>query len=167
MPSEAIAQININLPKEKAWEKLQDFSLAHNYVPGIIKTEITTDKRNGLGASRKVYQSSTRALDETIVEWNEGKGFKIKLHKGPKDAPFKDAHFIYELADGPNNTTNLTTTMSYQPPLAGFGRFLDKAFLNKIISNVIQEVALSMKLYYETSKPTTKADLKAFKQSQN
>ena len=83
--SEATATTILNMPIEEAWSKLQDFSLAHNYVPGIIKTEITTTKKNGLGASRKVYQSPKRALEETIVEWNEGTGFPIRLHKGDKD----------------------------------------------------------------------------------
>lgn len=163
MVSVAEARVTINLSKSNVWEKLQDFSLAHNYVPGIIKTEIVSDQKNGIGASRKVYQSKTRALEETIVEWEEGKGFKIRLHKGNKDAPFKNAYFKYELSDGPNNTTELTTVMGYTPPLSSVGSVLDKLFLNKVISGVINDVALSMKLFYETGNPTTKKALKAAK----
>ena len=158
--SEAKATTILNMPIEDAWSKLQDFSLAHNYVPGIIKTEITTENKNGLGASRKVYQSPKRALEETIVEWNEGVGFKIRLHKGKKDAPFKGAYFKYGLSSEPNNTTKLTTVMGYTPPLMKAGEFLDKLFLNKIISNVINDVALSLKSFYETGEPTTPKRLK-------
>lgn len=161
--SEATATTIINMPIEDAWSKLQDFSLAHNYVPGIIKTEITTEKKNGVGASRKVYQSKTRALEETIIEWNEGKGFKIRLHKGDKDAPFKGAFFKYELMSEAGDKTKLVTTMGYTPPLLKVGELLDKAFLNKVITGVIKDVSLSLKHYYETGEPTTPKQLKKLK----
>lgn len=161
--SKAISKVSIAIPKSQAWEKLQDLSLAHNYVPGIIKTEITTAQKTGVGASRKVYQSKSKALQETVVEWNEGEGFKIRLHKGDKDAPFKNAYFQYQLAEGPNNTTELTAIMGYEPPLGKFGKALDNLFLNKVITKVINDVALSMKLFYETNQPTKKSDLKKLK----
>ena len=68
MSSEATARVVMNVPREQAWQTLKDLGQAHNYVPGIIKTEVTTEKKTGVGASRKVYQSETRGLDETVVE---------------------------------------------------------------------------------------------------
>ena len=47
-------QITIDLPLAQCWEKARNFGVAHHYVPGVIKTEITTDKKEGLGASRRV-----------------------------------------------------------------------------------------------------------------
>jgi uncharacterized membrane protein len=163
MISKATWQVTINMPREKAWEILQDFSQAHNYVPGIIRTEIVTEKKQGEGASRLVYQSKTKALEETITEWHEGSGFRIWLHKGEKDSPFKNAFFVYTIAEGEKDTTLLTTTMEYTPPLGKLGEWLDKLFLNRIISGVIRDVAISMKHYYETGKPTSKEDLKKLK----
>lgn len=161
--SEASFQVIINLPVAQAWEKLQDLSLAHHYVPGIIDTQITTPQKQGVGASRKVYQSKTSALEETVTDWREGEGFTIRLHKGAKDAPFKNAFFRYDLQEVEGGQTQLTTTMGYTPPLGAVGRGMDRLFLNKIITGVICDVALSMKLFYETGKPTQKSDLKAFK----
>lgn len=163
MVSEASWQVTIDMPKEKAWGILKDFSQAHNYVPGIIKTEIITDNKEGVGASRYVYQSKTKTLQETITDWDEGNGFRLRLHKGEKDSPFKNAFFVYKIEDAGNNQTRLSTTMGYTPPMSGFGVVLDKLFLNKIITGVIRDVALSMKYYYETGKPTQPADLKKLK----
>ena len=87
MKHEAAARVVINMPREQAWSLLRDLSLAHNYVPGITRTEITTEKAEGPGASRRVFQSSGKGMDETIVEWNEGHGFLIRLHRGEKGAP--------------------------------------------------------------------------------
>lgn len=163
--SEVSYQLVMNIPRAEAWERLRDLSLAHHYVPGIVNTEITTDQKEGVGASRKVYQSASRYLEETVTQWNDGSGFTIRLHKGEKDAPFKNAFFRYELKDAAHGKTRLLVTMGYKPPLGGLGTLLDKALLKHIIGKAIRDVALSMKLFYESGKPTEKADLKSLKQS--
>lgn len=161
--SEAVAKTTINMSREQAWKTLRDLTQAHNYVPGIIKTELTTEQTEGVGASRKVYQGEHKWLEETVTEWHDGHGFKIRLHKGKKDMPFKNAFFEYRIDDAGDNATELTMTMGYTPPMGMLGKGLDKLFLNKAISGVINDVALSMKLYYESGKPTSKEALKAFK----
>jgi hypothetical protein len=163
--SEVSFQVVINMPKSDAWQRLQDLTLAHHYVPGIVSTEITTSQTRGVGTSRKVYQSGSRYLEETVTQWDEGNGFTLRLHKREKDAPFRNAFFRYELKDAGNGKTRLITTMGYTPPLGAIGKTLDKWLLNRIIRSAIRDVALSMKLYYETGEPTDKSALKSLKQS--
>lgn len=160
MSSTATWQVVIDMPREKAWDILQDLSKAHNYVPGIVDTRITTVQKTGVGASRKVYMSKTNAMDETVTEWNEGAGFRIRLHKGPRDAPFPQSYFAYKLEDDASGKTRLTTTMGYNMPLGAVGKLLDNLLINSIVRGRIRDVALSMKLFYETGKPTTPAALK-------
>lgn len=165
MSGEAKARVVINVPREKAWEQLRDLSQAHNYVPGIIKTEITTAKKEGVGASRKVYQGETKNLDETVVEWNEGHGFLIKLHKGDTGSqpPFKEAFFRYRVDDAGNGQTALTTSLIFTMRWGWLGEFLHKRLLANVFRSVIRDVALSMKAYYESGEPTTPEKLKQIK----
>lgn len=159
--SQVSTTVRVQLPRAKAWDLLQDLSLAHHYVPGLVKTEITTQARKGVGASRKVYQSETKGIDETVVEWNEGHGFLIRLHRGSAGAPlpFAEAHFRYAIeADG--NDTRLTTSLTYTMLGGAVGRFLDRYLLRGFIDKTIRDVALSQKCYYETGKPVTKKQLK-------
>lgn len=165
MISEVKSQVILDMPREQAWETLRDLSQAHNYVPGIIKTEVISENKEGVGASRLVYQTPSRALQETVTEWHEGYGFKIRLHKGDKDSPFKNSYFRYELADTADHKTRLTTSMGYTPPLGPLGVILDKLFLNKIIGGVIRKVAISMKHYYDTGSRPTAADIKRLQTS--
>ena len=65
------AQTIIDIPLNAAWEKLSDISVAHHYVPGLVKTEIITDQRTGIGASRYVYRSEKSYIQETVEEWQE------------------------------------------------------------------------------------------------
>jgi hypothetical protein len=164
MTDEVNARATIDMPRQQAWEKLRDLTLAHNYVPGLVKVELTTEQKEGVGASRKVFQSETRYIEETVEEWNEGEGFLIRLHKGDKPAPpFKQAWFRYQLEDQGENQTLFTASMIYELPWGGFGRLLDKLLLGRIMRKVIGDVALAMKLYYESGEKTTPARLKQYK----
>jgi len=86
MTREVSAQVVIDLPREQAWDKLRDISLAHNYVPGIVKTEIVSEQPTGVGASRYVYRNSKSYIQETVEEWDEERGFLIRLHRGDTPA---------------------------------------------------------------------------------
>jgi len=165
MTQQVHATTIVDIPLSEAWAKLRDISLAHNYVPGIVKTTFVSEQREGVGASRYVYRNEKSYIQETVEEWNEGSGFLIHLHKGEKPAPpFKDAWFRYALEDCGNRQTRLTTTLTYDMPWGRFGQWLG-ARIARFVQATIRDVALSMKLYYETGQPTTPAALKAFKAS--
>lgn len=165
MTHQATASTIINIPLPQAWEKLQDLSLAHNYVPGIIRTEIVSEQAKGLGASRYVYRSKDNYIQETVDEWHEGNGFRIYLHKGDKPAPpFKQAWFIYHLEEDSGDRTRFTATMRYELGGGLLGKWLGGA-LGSFVGKTIADVTLSMKLFYETGQPTTAAALKAFKKA--
>jgi hypothetical protein len=81
----------LELPVEDAWRLLKDLSLAHYYVPGVIRTEISTAASEGAGTSRRVYSSDTDYINETITEWRSGSGFTMELHRddGTARMPFQ------------------------------------------------------------------------------
>lgn len=163
MSQEVRAQTLIDLPLSEAWAKLRDISLAHNYVPGIVKTQIVSEQVEGVGASRYVYRNQKSYIQETVQEWQEEKGFLIQLHRGDKPAPpFRDAWFRYALEDAGNGQTRLTTSLSYALPWGRLGAWLG-ARMAGFVQATIHDVALSMKLYYETGAPTTAAALKTYK----
>ena len=147
-------QVEIDLSREQAWAKLKDISQAHQYVPGIIATELNTAKTEGVGASRRVV-NRFMAMDETVVEWREGKGFKIRLHKGKKPPPmFKEAYFTYTLCDGEDGKTLMTTAMDYIMPLGSLGNVATKLFIHRIVQSQIRDVAISARLFYESGERT-------------
>jgi uncharacterized membrane protein len=163
MTRKVSTQIVLDMPREQAWEKLRDISLAHNYVPGIVRTEIVSEQREGVGASRYVYRNQKSYIQETVVEWDEGQGFLIRLHRGDKPAPpFRNARFRYRLADEGPDKTLFTASLKYELPWGALGAWLEKR-MEKVVQSTIDDVATAMKLYYESGQPTTAAALKAYK----
>ena len=114
MPSEANHSLLIQMPIEQAWENLRNFTLAPNYVPNLTGCELHPGPSEGMGASRRVFQKNDKFLDETVVRWEEGQGFVIRLHEGDKGAPapFSNANFTYQLKRI-GSTTELTIAINY------------------------------------------------------
>jgi ligand-binding SRPBCC domain-containing protein len=148
----------IDMPLAQAWEKMQDFSLAHNYVEGVTKTEIVSDVKSGLGACRRVYMGDDKYNNETIIAF-EPHTVLMRLHNEQHELkPFAVAQWRYTLKDAGNNKTKVIMTMSYALPWGAFGKLLCKLVLNNVMKKVVPKVASGMKHFYETGTPATDED---------
>lgn len=158
MASTAAAEILVQLPREEVWARLRDLSLAHYYVPGLTDTRIMTAQREGVGTSRKVYQRGMAPLDETVIEWNEGYGFVLRLHQGEK-APliFSEAFFSYRIEDAGPGVTRFQPSLTYTVKWGVFGRLLDRLFMNGTSRRMLDKLARSFKQFYETGRPSNPA----------
>jgi len=154
----------IDLPIDQCWDKLKDYSAPHNYVPDVLDTKIIGDQKEGVGALRKVYMpNATDGLDETVIEWNEGSGFTIRMHKGDKRAIpiFDEIRFQYLIKDAGNNQTWFRPTMMFKPR---FGlRTLSNLLIKKQMVKTLAVIGQSMKEFYETGQPTRPERIKEIK----
>jgi hypothetical protein len=143
--------VTLAMPRAQAWRKLRDLSLAHRYVPGLVKTELHAGPREGVGASRRVFQRETRWIDETVIEWRDGHGFVIRLHREQQGAPapFAAATFRYWLEDEGATGTRLTTTLAYTTRWGALGRLFDRLVLTPAIGRNVRAVAERLKVFYE------------------
>lgn len=145
------AEAVLGMSRTQAWRHLRDFTLAQYYVPGVTGIEITTAQREGAGASRRVYCKDRKPVDETVVRWEEGRGFTVRLHHGDKpNVPFKHAEFTYWLDDTPDGHTRIRTTMSYEPSFGILGRVLDRLLLHRVVTSTVQTIADGVRHLYET-----------------
>ena len=155
MPAIASHSVLLNLPPQAAWTKLRDLSLAPHYVPGLTGCQFHPGATEGVGASRRVLRKGGQYLDESVMQWQEGTGFVLLLHKGSNGSPFpfREASFSYALqAEG--DTTRITLQMRYS--LRG-GR-LAEWLLAKAFDKVVRQIAENLKAYYETGR-TQNADM--------
>ena len=103
-------------------------------------------------------------MDETVTQWDEGYGFKIRLHDGKKDKPFPGSYFIYAIKDIGHQQTEFTATMGYQFPFGAIGKLIDNLLIYPIVNAQILDVALAVKHYYETGETPSAADIKRLRQ---
>jgi hypothetical protein len=147
MPASASHSISLALSPSEAWEKLSDLTLAPHYVPGLTGCQLHPGPRLGLGASRRVLRKYGQWLDETVIDWQDGVGFVLRLHCGEAGAPFpfRTATFRYALLSD-SSGTRLSTRMDYR--LRG-GRLVER-LLAKAFAKVVRQVTENLKAYYET-----------------
>lgn len=148
---EVSATTNIDIKRERAWENLQDLSLAHHYVPGLVNTIMGEGPAKGVGATRRVYQTANRFINETVVDWQDGNGFTLRLHddNGKAPFPFKQAWFVYALKDGVGQQTQAVLTLRYEMSGSCLGYFLHDLLVPAFESKT-EAVAESLKVYYES-----------------
>ena len=163
MASVATYQVLIDLPRQQAWEMMQDLTCPQKYVPGLLQCEMHGAQRQGVGTSRRVFKRFV-VLDETVTAWEEGYGFTLRLHDGAKDKPLPRSYFIYAMDDAPNQQTLFTATMGYEFPLGALGALIDRFLVLPIVQAEIRDVALAVKYFYENKSTPTKSDLKALRQ---
>lgn len=158
-PQRAQVAVDVALPVDEAWRRLEDFSVAHRYVPNLERTEITTAQAGGVGASRRVYDGPDSYLEETVVEWRDGEGFELRLHRGDEPmAPFQRAHFRYQLAPAGLEQTRVTLTLEVVMPGGEVGHWLGERVLLPVMAQQLVAVAAGLKHYYETGTPAGDAE---------
>lgn len=165
MSREAAYQAILNMPMAKAWSIMQDLTVPDKYVPGVYKCQMHTEQTKGVGTSRRVYKKMYGffpvELDETVVEWNEGSGFKLRLHDGEKDrAPLPKSYFIYKIEPAGADKTLFTGVMGYTFWGGPIGALIDIPFVFPGVKMEIHNVVAAIKHYYETGTTPTSADLK-------
>ncbi|WP_336335110.1 SRPBCC family protein [Pseudomonas putida] len=141
--------VALDLSQDEAWEKLRDLSLAPHYVPGLTGCRFHPGAQEGLGASRRVMRKGGQWLDETVVQWQDGSGFVLALHKEDAGAPFpfRQASFRYWL-EAVGDDCRISTSLHYR--LRG-GR-LAEWLLAKAFDKVVREIGENLKAYYETER---------------
>ncbi len=142
------AQSRCVLRTTECWDKLRDLSLAKDYVPGVTDIEFVSQNRTGLGASR-IAHSKLATLHETVVEWNEGRGFLLRLHRGDKPPrPWKNASFRYAIEpDGVATLIDLSMTYTF-----GFGPLapLLERLARRPLQRNLDRLAARLARYWET-----------------
>lgn len=148
--------VTAEVPVAAAWNYLQDFSVAHNYVPKLSRTQVMSEALSGVGAHRRVYDLKGGYLEESIIAWHEGHGFTIKLHNEDKPlAPFKRAEFSYQLSAIAEPSTVITLRMTIEMPMGFVGSKLAKWIILPVMEKNLVQVAAGIKHYYETGLPAS------------
>ena len=149
MGNQVKIKTNCNIDANDAWNQLQNFSIPHKYIPFLQNTMILSNQSNGVGAYRRVFTKYTYT-DETVIKWEEGSGYTIKLHRNNQQPyPFISATFTYQIVPIDEYSCELIGIFKYHLPFGMIGKVLNQLLLGIIIRFNIRRVMMGMKSYYE------------------
>ncbi|MCP3928998.1 MAG: SRPBCC family protein [Bacteroidetes bacterium] len=75
-------KISINRSKDEVWKALADFGKICHGHPAVKTSHVTSEKKQGLGATRHCdFTMMNATAEERVVEWNEGSNIKMEVYK--------------------------------------------------------------------------------------
>lgn len=151
----------IDKPIHEVWKTLSDFgNICHGH-PGIKKSFITSEQKEGVGTMRHCdFTMMGASAEEKAVEWNEGKNIKIEVAELRKMPGIKT--MALDLAVRPEgDKTMLTGTMEYSMKNCFFD-LMNTLMMKRMNAQVVDNMMAGHKLYIETGtivNEKTKLDL--------
>ncbi|SDH70632.1 SRPBCC family protein [Pseudomonas panipatensis] len=145
----------LELSPAQAWQRLRDLTLAPHYVPGLTGSVRHPGPLEGPGASRRVFLKSGAFLDESVIQWRDGQGFALRLHRAEQGPPFpfRKAYFHYALEPGGDGRTCLR--LSLEGELRG--GWLTTLLLGGLLRRNVERIGANLKAFYESGQ-TQNAD---------
>jgi len=109
MKHEINKSLKVNVPINKIWEVLEDFSSVERYASTIKTSPIVGDISSGLGAKRKCTFYDGKSLVEEIVDYQEGEGFRMKLSDFSFPLKYMNAEMRVKEIDSKSSELSMTT----------------------------------------------------------
>ena len=139
MPTLQVTRTTEKAP-EALWDVLADFPNIANWYSGLKTSVSTSAAPNGVGATRHCELAPMGAIDERILDWEEGSRVRIAAEKYEK-APIKNAIADFRITpDG--DQTRLDLSFDFTPKGGVAGRAATpalKAALTKGFNQMLED----------------------------
>lgn len=73
------AEVPVNAPVDKVWEVLADFSAPDTFAEGVTLAYSLTPDTQGLGEVRHCDLKGFGGIQETVVEWDDGRSLTYEV----------------------------------------------------------------------------------------
>ena len=146
----------IDVPIEKAWEIMADFSNVHHIHP-LVETvdQITPQQANGVGAVRQCNLYDGNKAVERIVEWDDEKRlYEIVLLDGT--LPMKSVTAKLQCVDAGDNKTKLIADMDLKAKYGLLGKIMERLVIKPQLGGAIGNLFAGVEEYNKTGKDIPK-----------
>lgn len=152
-------KFELDLTPDQTWSVMRDLSISDKYLPGERQVDILSSNKSGVGAHRRIYRNNSvdDYVDETVVEWIEGEGFTLKLHKDETVLPpFERAEFKFTIRKTLSSRSLVVLQVLSEMPSSVSSSAPSKQALIESSERRLVQVAAGMKHYYQTGlRPTS------------
>ncbi len=106
-------EIEINKSKEIVWKAIAKFGDICHGSPGVLKSHVTSQQQDGIGATRHCdFAMMGASAEEKITEWKEGESLSIEVYEFNKLPGIKSMSADFEVRTE-NNKTILRADLHY------------------------------------------------------
>ena len=107
-------EIEINASKGEVWKAIANFGEICHASPGVLKSHVTSEQKEGVGATRHCdFSIMGASAEEKVLEWNEGESLKIGVYEFKKLPGIKTMEANFKVREVGIKKTVLTATLDY------------------------------------------------------
>ena len=122
-------EIIINAPVERIWAVLSDLAALERYDPTVLKSELLSTEKTGIGAKRKVYMKDGKNwFEEKVTVWQPNCALTIQLTNCT--FPIKRLKHSYSFSSVANGTL-VKQVMEYEVKFGLLGKLMDWLMIRK------------------------------------
>ena len=145
----------IDLPVERAWEIVSDFSNVYHVHPLVETVDQVTPEDRGLGAIRQCNLYDGNRAIEKIVEWDEtNHSYKVELIDGT--LPMKSVFATLKVEDAGNGKSKLYCFMDFKAKFAILGKIMERLVMKPQFGGAIGNLFAGVEEYSKTGKDIQK-----------
>jgi hypothetical protein len=156
-------EIEINLTRDAVWKALADFgNICHGH-PAVSKSYVSSEQKQGVGATRHCdFTMMGASAEERVVAWNEGKNIKISVYELHKMPGIQTMELDMVLRDQGSHTI-LTGIMDYTMKNKFFD-MMDTLVMKRMNAKLLDGIMAGHKKYIETGEIVTENTILDLKQ---
>ena len=143
-------KLRVNLPAQKVWEVLGDFSSIERFSTAVERSPILEGKRSGLGTKRKCDFYDGTSVIEEIIDYQEGKSFKIKVTE--YSMPLKSLYAEMKVEGVDANASDISMSMEFVAKGGLFGWFMGYFKMRPMMQRIIKETLTGLAYNSATGK---------------
>ncbi len=143
-------EIEITKSKEEVWNAIAKFGDICHGSPGVLKSHVTSQQQEGIGATRHCdFAMMGASAEEKITEWKEGESLSIEVYEFNKLPGIKSMTADFEVRTE-NDKTILRADLHYNMKNALFD-MMNILMMKKMNTKNWNAVLAGHKKYIETS----------------
>ena len=144
-------KIRVNIPAKTVWEVLGDFSSIERFSTAVEKSPILDGISSGLGTKRKCDFYDGSSVIEEIIDYQEGKCFKIEVTE--YSMPLKSLYAEMKVEEVDANASEISMSMEFVVKGGPFQWLMGFFMMRPMMKGIIKETLTGLAYNSATGKP--------------
>ena len=122
-----VSDLLLAAPRAVVWETLADLEGVGRWNPAIDRAECVTDRRRGLGATRRCWMHPSGWMTETVTEWEPEHRIALTIEQA---SPLRTGVARFRLEDAEGGT-RLVASFDYEVRFGPLGPVIDRLVVHR------------------------------------
>lgn len=139
----------VNVPTNKIWRALDDYSSIDKYAPTVKSSAQEGELVTGVGARRRVtFVHDSSSVVEEITEYTPEQGYKMKVTEVA--APLKTMNAEINVSAIDENSSVIEMTVNFEVKGGLFGWIMANLLMKPMMNGVVQKILTGLAYHAAT-----------------